>query len=278
MRLSIADVLVAASVLCFSFVSGQQHLKPPKQRPIYKRNISNIIGMLQDFADFDAKFVLDLGANRGDYIEKLKSIFPAAKIFAVEGNADMAVYLQAAVSHYRDNSVSYEIALLGDATGKEVSFYNNEHANTGNSIYREVTKHFKEGNSMVRVERRALETLDDILVRKGFGCPDLIKIDCQGAELDILRGAPRTLRCVQAIVMELSLLRFNKKAPLAGEVISFMDGMGFDIFDITEIHKIRPRGQVEGEKESFLTFQIDALFVRKESRIIDTISDRTLPR
>jgi FkbM family methyltransferase len=54
-----------------------------------------------------------------------------------------------------------------------------------------------------------MRRLDDVLAEMPGREFDLLKIDVQGAEIDVLRGAGRTLAGVEAIVIELSLLEYN---------------------------------------------------------------------
>ena len=61
---------------------------------------------------------------------------------------------------------------------------------------------------------------------------DLIKIDVQGAELDILKGGVKTIVDCDFILVELSINKYNDGAPSADEVIVFLSNLGFQINDI----------------------------------------------
>jgi hypothetical protein len=63
---------------------------------------------------------------------------------------------------------------------------------------------------------------------------DWIKADVQGAELDVLEGGEQTLQYAMVVELELSTMRYNQGAPLAGEVIRWMWESGFELFDLTE--------------------------------------------
>jgi hypothetical protein len=60
----------------------------------------------------------------------------------------------------------------------------------------------------------------------------MIKMDVQGAELDVLKGAVETLKSVNHIILELQVVEYNKGAPLKDAVIEYMDSIGFDCLGI----------------------------------------------
>jgi hypothetical protein len=71
-------------------------------------------------------------------------------------------------------------------------------------------------------------TLDAVVNLKKMPPPDMIKMDVQGAELDVLKGAEETLKTAQHVILELQRVEYNKGAPLKDTVIEYMDGLGFD--------------------------------------------------
>ena len=81
---------------------------------------------------------------------------------------------------------------------------------------------------------------------------DLIKIDVQGAELDVIAGAKTALSRCEALIIELSLASYNKDAPLIGETLPAITQLGFRCVDICELHRA-PAGNV---------LQADFLFVK----------------
>jgi hypothetical protein len=75
-------------------------------------------------------------------------------------------------------------------------------------------------------------TLDAVRRLKNFPPPDMIKMDVQGAELDVLKGAVETLSTVKHVILELQVVEYNKGAPLKDDVIAYMDTQGFDCLGI----------------------------------------------
>ena len=70
--------------------------------------------------------------------------------------------------------------------------------------------------------------------------PDIVKIDVQGAELDVLRGFGLILDGVTCVELEVNLERLYKNQPTLSEVYDFMSSKGFALRDL------KPQGPFEG--------------------------------
>jgi len=202
---------------------------------------------LRDRLGYNPIGVLDVGANVGMWSKEMRKIFPRTNYFMVE----------AAPYHERklkETGLPYVIVVLGDGD-KETDFFQTpgRRGSTGNSIFREVSEFFSEVQSV----KREMRTMDTLVEQQNFTRPyDFLKIDAQGAEIMILKGAPRTLQHINFILLELTLHEFNEGAPLMAVVVQYLDDIGFKPFDTTEWHYF-PNGQL---------FQVDWLFVRKSSK------------
>jgi FkbM family methyltransferase len=66
--------------------------------------------------------------------------------------------------------------------------------------------------------------LDEKLDRSGLDRPCLLKIDVQGSELSVLRGAEGLLPSVDEVYVECSFAELYEGQPLAGDVIAYLRG------------------------------------------------------
>lgn len=145
----------------------------------------------------------------------------------------------------------YEIVALSDKEGYADLYV--EKINpvaTGASLYKENTDWYSEGKyETVTVPTKTLDSCNYF-----DGAPiDFIKIDVQGAELDILNGGRDTLKRTKYVSLEVSLVEYNLGAPLIGDVVDKMREYDFYMLDIIEYHRFP-------QLYSGVIFQLDLLF------------------
>lgn len=170
---------------------------------------------------FVPKSILDIGANIGQFYNECKLVFPDAYYYLIEGNIKCGEVLQ-------NYGVDYSLELLSDEK-KEVTFYKTTYDEkcTGNSLYRENTS-FYDDNHLI-TEERVTTTLESLLMGKYF---DLIKIDVQGAELDIIKGGLDIVKNSKGVILEVSLIEYNQDSPTKDNVYEFMSSIGFNHSEI----------------------------------------------
>lgn len=143
--------------------------------------------------------------------------------------------------------------LLGDSIKKGVMFFEME---TGSSIYQEQTPWDR------AVKYCDMNTLDSIVQEYNFTGEFFIKLDVQGAEIDVLKGGRYALEKTNFILLEASLLNYNDGAPLIADVIDFLNKNDFVLFDICELKR----------KPDFTLFQVDLIFSRRNSIIREKVN------
>ena len=187
------------------------------------------------------KRVVDIGAHIGDFTRQLAGMSPHCEFILVEANPHCEEYL-------KQLNQPYKILALSNQVGTTHLYV--EKANligTGASLYKENTEWYGEGKYEI------IEVPTDTLDNQNFfpqEVIDLVKLDVQGAELDILMGGNKTITRSKYVLAEVSLLEYNQNAPLMDKVVSKMKQYGFYIEDILEYHKLSNNH----------IFQLDILF------------------
>ncbi len=184
---------------------------------------ANYLVKLKD-SGFEPKIIFDIGACVLHWTNEAQRIWTDAEYIAFEA-MDSCEFL------YQERGLQYHMGLLSNESGKEVDFYQNDYHPGGNSYYIEneevnpqAPQYFNESHR----KKLCTITLDALVHLKQFPPPDLIKMDVQGAELDILKGAQETIKTAKHIILELQVVEYNKGAPLKDTVIEYMDSIGYD--------------------------------------------------
>jgi len=185
------------------------------------------------------KQVLDIGAYEGHWKSMFKNIYPDSEVLMIEANKDKEKILK--------SKGSYFIGLLSSEDNKEVDYFkcnSPKTPQTGNSIFLENTSH-----KFIPEKRKTikLSSVPNILEKY-----DLIKMDVQGSELDIIKGGLNIIKKSSFLLLELSLIQYNQKVPLAYDVMSFLKKINFELIDILDVHH-----------HNKIAIQFDGLFKNK---------------
>lgn len=179
-----------------------------------------------------SRLFLDVGANIGYYGLLARAYQPAIRVVAFEPVPDIA----AALARNRDlngaDGFVVERLALG-ATSGPVAF----HA-PRNPKYPGLPQ--LGGTGSVNAAQAAMhgasdpvtatgETLDAYAARALDAPADLVKIDVEGAELDVLRGGAATLAAHRPVVLFEALA----SPPADGGPFAFLRGLGFDLYAAT---------------------------------------------
>jgi FkbM family methyltransferase len=201
--------------------------------------------------DSGATFVIDGGANRGQWSIAMKTVFPELPILSIEPINSAFQELVLATSKY-SNWKCQNVALsdhLGKATMNVAS-----NGDQSSSL-------LKPGNHLdyypsvefLRTQEAELITLDSLGIPKSDRV--YLKLDLQGHELSALNGAQELLQHVVGIELEMTTVEMYEGQATFLEVANFLAGYGFSIFTFSDAF----RG-ADGQ-----TIYLDVLFKRDKA-------------
>lgn len=178
---------------------------------------------LKSIQGINPPVIYDIGSCVLHWTKVARNVWPGANIICFDAIEE--------VRHlYNQNKLQYFSHVLSDNDGDEKFFYKSLVHLGGQSLYREnpelnraAAKYFND-SSRVRV---VTSKLDTIVEKYNLPLPSLIKIDVQGSELDILRGATKTIENCNDIILELQEVNWNIGAPKKDEAIEFMKSIGY---------------------------------------------------
>jgi len=214
------------------------------------------IGVLKRLG-YQPDTIIDIGAHHGDWTVSMNNIYPDIHYYLFEG-IDYAE-----LNRFRGNDKIHVFNVLLNDKIDVVDWY--QMKNTGDSIFREKSIHFQNCEPI----RRETVDLDSHIVDNNIlqdAQNILIKIDCQGAEIPILRGASSILDKTDFIILEIPLFgQYNDGVPTFLEHITFMDSIGFVAFDLIDNHYIND-----------FNMQVDVIFINKHHPFNQTVNDKLL--
>jgi FkbM family methyltransferase len=164
---------------------------------------------------FNPKVIYDIGSNLLFWTNEVKEIFPDAKIILFEAYPKL---------EFLYKNYDYHIGCLSDKDNKSIKFYHNERKTGGNSYYKEYNDEIFPEDQYITLKS---ETLDSVVEKYNFPKPDFIKMDVQGAELDIIKGGKNTISYCKKMILELQKVEYNIGAPLKDDVINYMNKIDF---------------------------------------------------
>jgi FkbM family methyltransferase len=187
---------------------------------------SSLVGALRSCKNvgLSPETVIDVGAAYGAFDLQCYKVFPDTKYILIEPLEEYKPFLEVVA-----RSIPSVVFVLAAAAAEPGEITINVHTDlVGSSLYFE-----DEDSNINGVPRTVPAVTLDCLVKDGrLKAPFLIKIDVQGAELDVLLGAEETLRDTEYIILEVSLFEFFKGGPQFYDVVTFMRSRGFVAYDI----------------------------------------------
>ena len=167
--------------------------------------------------------VADVGAAYGSWSLACAAVFPESQFVLVEPLSEFEPFLVEAAIQL--GNARYVAAAAGSSNGQATLYVHRDLV--GSSGYREREPDLESESR--RVEAR---TLDSILAEVGAQPPYLLKLDVQGAELDVLAGATAALRQTSLLVLEVSFFEFFQGGPDFAAVVERMAAEGFAFYDV----------------------------------------------
>ena len=169
----------------------------------------------------DVKTIYDIGAYNGDFTRKNMNSFGNAMFFMFEGNPHKKI------PSWISKNQRWNNILLSKSDGELVEFFTRN--GTGDSYYKETDMTGAYVGDGYQTLLLSTKRLDTYISEKGIPLPDLIKIDTQGAELDILKGCDDILRNCKIIHCEVPAegVEYNQGAPKNNEYLEFFASHGY---------------------------------------------------
>lgn len=198
--------------------------------------------------------VIDIGANTGQFGQEIRATGYSGRILSIEPLSPAFGELSSRARRDRDWSVLQ--CAVGEREGDATLHVA---ANSASSSILDMLPAHEEaapGTAYVGSEIVGVRRLDSIL-REHIDSPSrcFVKVDVQGYELEVLRGAGERLFGLAAIQLELSLTRLYAEGPMFAEVDGYVTAAGYVLAGVEPGLADRASGRL---------LQMDGIYVRSD--------------
>jgi len=190
--------------------------------------------------DLTAPVCIDAGAHDGHFVDFLLDHLRQPAIHAFEPAPEPFARLQA--RHGGTPGVKLVNAGLGSEAGKiEFNIYDNQTLNSFLPMLPSGTSTLG-SPKLIETLSVPVHSLDSYAESAGLVKIDLLKIDTQGYELQILRGASRLFASgsVESVLVEINFAPLYDRQVWAHEVIGFLHERGLHLVDFYEKCRLNP--------------------------------------
>lgn len=206
--------------------------------------------------------IFDVGAHHGETVHEYKALFPAATIYSFEPFPESFAALRQAAAQY-DGVHAVNLALADQAGEAEFSANVNSATNSLLPVAAEAARvwgNLVQSKTTIRVPTG---TLDEFCEARGIESIDLLKLDVQGGEPLVLRGAERMLRrqAVRIVYAEIITVPCYAQQVQLDEFLRMMREYGFALHNFYNPHA----------SETGRLKQVDAIFVCNGSEAETTL-------
>lgn len=192
---------------------------------------------------YDRPLVLDVGANRGNYAEKIAVNVPGTVLYAFEPHPATFLALQQV-------SVRRGFEAINCGMGAEpgtLKLFDRQPADDGTehaSLYREVIEDIHHA-PVTAVDVR-VDTVDNFLAERGIDRVTLLKIDTEGHEYQVLLGAQKALAEGRIDLVQIEFNEMNVVSRVFFRDFLTLLGGAYDAYrllpsGLLPLNKYRPR-------------------------------------
>lgn len=216
----------------------------PYRRALFATNTAAATEHENILAFTSPRTVIDVGANKGQFSLVARRMLPSAQIIAFE-------VLPGALATYRKNfahdaAVRIEPVALSDRSGSAEFFVaDRQDSSSLLNVGKAQTDIFGvSGAGRIVVETVRLDEKEDLESVTG---PILLKIDVQGAELMVLKGAVNALKLVDHVYVECSYTELYDGQALLLDVMDFLNRQGFQFCGAFNTHFDPIQGPIQSD-------------------------------
>ena len=209
--------------------------------------LESFLSLLKHFG-FNAKHIVDVGANRGTWTRRTLQFFPDAHYTLVEPQDHLKAHIQDLIDRGCDiNWINAGVADQPDRLPFTISYRDDSSTFVPTPV--------DVGGAQISM---AVTTLNEI-VSSAMVLPEMVKIDAEGLDLKALAGASDLFGKTDVFFVEVTICCPYYENTIA-RVVRAMDQSGYHVVDITDINRSTKFG---------VLWLCELAFLRNDSTLFD---------
>jgi FkbM family methyltransferase len=169
--------------------------------------------------------ILDIGANEGQFVKEIRSLFPNALIYSFE--PIKGVYEKLTKNLSEDKNIKFFNVGLGDSESV-LEMNVSDHSPSSSLLDMEKTHIEKYPHSAkTHKESITVKTLDGVLTAADIRQNLLIKVDVQGYEDKVIKGGTEIFSMAKVAIIETTYKSLFKNQKLFEDIYDLMVSLGF---------------------------------------------------
>ena len=176
--------------------------------------------------------IFDVGAHEGESIDRFKNLFQNPIIHSFEPQSK--IFEKLLNKKKNDKDLFLNNFALGSKEGNQEIFVN---SNTAASSYLNIDNKDKFFKSLktIQKEQTRIDTFDNYFNKIKVNYIDLVKIDVQGLEEEVLKGAHNSLNKVLLIEIEIVFVNLYEKHSSFYQIENILKNYNFELYSLSSI-------------------------------------------
>lgn len=180
--------------------------------------------------------IIDIGSNKGQFVLLCSNYFPKAIIYSFEPIKEL-VKKQKNFLHFKKKIFFFNCGI--GSKNKDLNFLITKRTDSSSFLTINKLNNYNKDYFVKEKRNIKIRKLDQILKNKKLKKPILVKIDVQGYELEVLKGAKKILSNIDFLLLEVSKNRMYNKQATEKEITNFLKNKKFKISKSLEWSKIK---------------------------------------
>jgi len=203
------------------------------------------------FRDLQIKTIIDIGANEGQFALAMNNGIPDATFYSFEPLKECFDALKKNTTNIKH--IEYFNYALGEVEDEQIINHNEYSPSSSFLKMGDLHKSVFPNTSNTIMEKIKIKSLDSFYGKILFEKKVLLKIDVQGYELNVLKGAKKILKKTDIIIIETSFFSLYEGQPLFHDIYEYLISENFSYYGNFEQLANPHDGQI---------LQADAIFLK----------------